>query len=395
MALAPIIPAKLTIDNGLKRTNQFIKSSTDDFQDPVYLTFRVDFFPIRQEYPQYDGLYNSSLFAPISTVEEASNQNKKVEYSAVDWLDQYYGNHSFGSGVLGNQPHPKNALLKCMYELENIQDSPWYFQSIQGIGDLWKTAHRVKEGTKKVTLTFNCLESILQPLTDVAEYYRYAIYDQDRLSYRLPDNLRWFDMVIDLIEIRDIVDYSGDFYQKETNGQVNQGLKVLQFRCKMCEFDFSDFLGGSQSEHKVYTEDKPFSPSFKVNVGWVIQEMVSLQDGADFKQMNLFSGALDSLNNRLSRFMQNATRLPGALVGSVLNELQTKIDGFALGNVYSGVNQFEQQINNVTGAITGRRPAVGPNLGGSVGSDIYPPLPNERSIRANVPNNTSDLGDAY
>jgi hypothetical protein len=402
MAIPPIIQQRPTIDSSIRRTNQFVKSSTDAFQDPVFLTFRVDFLPIPEEYPKSDGLYNSSLFGPVNTgtkVERLNGQplgifskNSRVEFSAYDWLSDYYGNSFVGSGELGT---PAQSLLKAQVILEYLQENPWYFQSIQGIGDLWKTAHRVKEGNKKTTLTFSCLESIEQHLTDLAENYRYAVYDQERLSYRLPDNLRWFDMVIDLVEIRDLVDYSGEFFTRGANGQLTRGLKVLQFRCKMCEFDFSDFLGGAQSDHKIYTEDKPFSPSFKVNVGWVIQQEIPVQEAAELRDIGMFGGALSSLSNRLSRFLQNASRLPGALAGSVLNEIQTRVDSFAMGNVYSDVNQFEQRINNLPGALTGRRPAVGPNLGGSVGLNPYPPAEAPREIRASIPNDTSDLGDAY
>ena len=45
----------------LTKTNQFIKSSYKDLQDPVFLTFDVDFFPVSEEFPRGDGLYNSSL----------------------------------------------------------------------------------------------------------------------------------------------------------------------------------------------------------------------------------------------------------------------------------------------------------------------------------------------
>lgn len=373
----------------IKRTNLFIRSSADDYQDPVFLTFTIDFFPQEEDYPRWDGLSNSNLLSmwiedkttrsftgETEATAPSSNlyKNSAVEFSAFQWLSQYYGvskNAPFNSPDRG-VPKPAAALARFSDLLKEIQDNPWYIQSIQGIGDLWKGLHRVKEGNQKTTLTLNCIDSIKQPLTEMAENYRYAVYDNDRLAYRLPDNLRWFDMVITLVEIRDIADYSGQFFYDAGDNLAGSGLRAVQFKCKMCEFDFSNFLGGSTSDHKVYTEEKPFSPSFNINVGWVIQEEVPLKDAEDYRQLGMFAGALSSLNNKITRLIQTATRLPGAIVGSVLNNIQTMIEKPIAGNVYKGFNDFLSDLNEVSGNLTGRRPAVGPPVVSNVGSDIYP-----------------------
>jgi hypothetical protein len=366
----------------IKRTNLFIKSSVDDFQDPVFLTFRIDFFPPEEQYPKFDGLRNSNL---LSTGREPTvgGVNRTVEYSTQDWLSDYYPANSF----INEEKHPADALLLFKTRLKEVQDAPWYFQSIQGIGDLWKGMHRVKEGNQKTTITINCIDSIRQPLTEIAENYRYAMYDQERLAYRVPDNMRWFDMVIDLVEIRDIADKSGQFFKYGSNGQLEKGLKVIQFRCKMCEFDFSGFMGGSQSDHRIATEEKPFSPSFNINIGWVIQEQVQLSDANSFRHMGMFAGVLDAMNSKITRFMQSAIRLPGAIIGSVLNELQTTVETKVLGNAYSGVNDFLTDMNNISGNLTGRNPVVGPPPTSNLGEEVYPPLQRPTEIK--------DLGDVY
>lgn len=372
----------------IKKTNLFIKSSVDDFQDPVFLTFRIDFFPPAEQYPKFDGLTNSSLLRDpaLEVVSEdttirPNNQNEVVEYSTETWLNEYYRGYPFTAGM-----DPRLALKQFKVKLKQVQDSPWYFQSIQGIGDLWKSMHKVKEGNQKTTLIVNCMDSIKQPLTEMAENYRYAIYDQERLAYRVPENLRWFDMVIDLVEIRDIVDRSGQFYRTDGNDLIS-GLRVVQFRCKMCEFDFSGFMGGSQSDHKTSTEEKSFAPSFNINVGWVIQEPVSLSEAHAFRQMGMFSGALDSLNSSITRFMQTATRLPGAIVGSVLNEIQTIVETKVIGNAYEGFNEFMTDFNNVSGNLTGRNPVVGPPLVSNLNEDVYPDQPTGAPV--------TSIGSAY
>jgi hypothetical protein len=348
--------------NGINRNDTFIKSAMDDLQDPLFLTFKLDFFPERESFPKGDGLYSSSLLKQpgvFDAVDKGRDQGGTVEYSTQDWLQQYYGTDYLSENIKQGHPNPYLALYKFREGLRVLQDMPWYFQSITGVGDLWKSAHTgITDGYKKLTsggLTINCLESVMQPLTDLAENYRYAMYDQDRLSYRVPENLRWFDLVIDLVEIREIVDRGGNIFKTDRKGNVLEGIKVIQFRCKMCEFDFSDFLSPvGVSDFYSYTSDKPFYPSFKIKVGWVNQEEVSLQDAADLKTVGTFSALSNIVGNRINKFIQGAGRLPGQLIGSVLNPLTSGLVGNVFGNAYEGV---ASDLKNIPTRI---RPGVRP-----------------------------------
>jgi hypothetical protein len=286
-------------------------------------------------------------------------------------------------------------------ELSVVQDAPWYFQSILGITDLWKQAHRVKEGDMKTTLTINCLESVRRPLTTIAENYRWAVYDQERLSYRLPDNLRWFDMNISLLEARNLVDHDGGFsllpigrnnsvklFEYDSNRRLTRGLKVTTFKCKMCEFDFSDFLsgGGTQNEFTIATSDRPFSPAFKINVGWVMHEEVDYEDSELMRQGNVLTSALNAIGNRLTRVLTAASGVPGAIASTLVNRAQTAIMGAALGNAYSGLNALATSINDI-GTGLGRVSPVGP--ASALNERIYSPVtPGPRVGR-------DDIGDAY
>ena len=107
----------------------------------------------------------------------------------------------------------------------------------------------------------------------------------------------------------------------------------------MCEFDFSDFLSptGALDFYTYTTIDKPFYPFFKIKVGWVNQEEVSLQDAADLKTIGLFSGLANIVGNRINNFIQGASRLPGQLIGSVLNPLKSALESEVFGSAYEGV----------------------------------------------------------
>jgi hypothetical protein len=351
--------------NGPRRWKQFVKSSIYDIQDPVFLTFDLDFFPTKYSNDGEMALYWDQLFAPPNT-DKTINTYNIVEWSALDFLTAYdspwtraYANH----------------LLSAQANLQILQDSPWYFQSIAGIDSLWKAASRVKEGNKKVEITVNCIDSIQQPLLKFAESYRRAIYDQDKLAYTLPDNLRTFDMTITLFEIRDI---------RDNAGRLTNGVQQLKYRLSRCEFDFDGFMSGPTSlEMKAFTQDQPFNTSFKIKAGWVTEELESSAQ-SDYQSLGIFSGLANSLEGRAQRFLSSAASLPARLIGDLTNQLQTRLETALSQNVYNRTNEVLS-----TNQVFGRRSPVGPVGGQTVGDDTYP----GSDVKPNVADGS--LGDVY
>ena len=351
--------------NGPRRWKQFVKSSLSDVQDPVFLTFDIDFFPPKYSNDGEMALYWDRLFAEANT-DTTINTYNIVEWSAIDFLRAY------------DSPWTRsyaNNLVSATAGLRLLQDSPWYFQGLIGVDSLWKAASRVKEGTKKVEITVNCIDSIQQPLLKFAENYRRAIYDQDKLAYTLPDNLRTFDMTITLFEIRDI---------RDNSGQLTNGLHQLKYRLSRCEFDFDGFMSGPTStEIKTFTQDQGFNTSFKIKAGWVTEESESSLD-SDYQSLGIFSGLANSLEGRAQRFLSSAASLPARLLGDLTNQLQTRLETALSQNVYNRTNEVLS-----TNRVFGRTSPVGPVGGQSVGDDNYPGV--------NVKPNVSDgsLGDVY
>jgi hypothetical protein len=352
--------------NGPRRWKQFVKSSLYDVQDPTFLTFDLDFFPVRYSTDGEMSLYWDRLFADADDEKLSKNKYNRVEWSAIDFL------RSYGS------PWTKanaDTLMAAKANLKILQESPWYFQSIIGVDSLWKAASRVKEGTKKVEITINCIDSIQQPLLKFAEYYRRAIYDQDKLAYTLPDNLRTFDMTITLFEIRDV---------KDDAGRLDNGLHQLKYRLSRCEFDFDGFMSGATStEIKAYTQDQPFNTSFKIKADWVTEESESSTD-SDYHSLGIFSGLTNSLEGRAQRFLSSAASLPARLLGDLTNQLQTKLETSLSQNVYNRTNEVLS-----TNRVFGRQSPVGPVGGQTVGDDNYPGV----NVKPNIADGS--LGDVY
>ena len=352
--------------NGPKRWKQFVKSSLNDLQDPVFLTFDLDFFPPKDlSGPDQTNLYWDALFADPDTETQSSVFNK-VETPAIDWLRLY------------GSPWTKTnwtALAAATVQLRRLMESPWYFQSITGIDSLWKAASRVKDGDKKAEITINCLDTIQQPLLQFAYNYRRAIFDQDRLCYTLPDNLRTFDMTLTLFEIRDVRD---DF------GRLTNGLYQIKYYMKRCEFDFDQFMSGpTMTEAKVYTTDQPFTTSFKIKCDWVV-ETAEYSTESDYHSLGIFSGLASSLEGRAQRFLRSAASLPARLLGDLTNQLQTGLETSLAQNVYNRSNEVLS-----TNQVFGRRSPVGPTSGIGVNDDVYPGTNTKPEI------NNNDLGDVY
>ena len=337
--------------NGTRRWKQFVKSSLNDVQDPVFLTFDLDFFPpMHARTASNDGLYFDGLFKGERSPLPDYNEYNIVEWAAIDWLERY------------GSPWTKmnwQYLADAKILLHQLQESPWYFQSIMGIDQLWKAASRVKDGDKKVEITINCLDSIQQPLLKFAEAYRRAIYDFDKLCYTLPDNLRTFDMTITLFEIRDIND---------PNGNLEDGLHQLKYRLQRCEFDFSDILNGvGSTEIKSYIEEKPFTTSFKIRAAWVMEDSEASTE-SNYHSLGIFSGLASSLGNKAQNLLGSIARLPARIIGDLTNQLQTKLETALGENVY---NRTTEVLG--TNQLFGRTSPVGPGGGGAVvNDDIYP-----------------------
>jgi hypothetical protein len=242
------------------------------------------------------------------------------------------------------------TLLKNTYEA-----APWYFQSITGISDLWKLSTSTADVNKKVTLTINTLESVDMRILQMANFYRSAIYNKSTRSYNVPDNLRYFAFDLYLFEIRNLKDFS--VFSKSTSPFTN-GNHYIKFKCKMCEFDFSETLSGGNTpiDIKSYTEDKPFSTSFKIHVNLAQEDSVFTEAG-DITldpasiDLGIFSGAVDSLANQARRQVTNLTRIPARVIGAVVNELQSTVTNLALGNAYSGQRRDFINIDRATNSI--------------------------------------------
>jgi hypothetical protein len=339
--------------NGLPpKISRFRKGTIESTEDPLFLTFYLDFSPtVANQFMKGDPFTFNSLLMDMDDIKleyDITNIPRKLEISAIEYLSRTENSlPSANPGGFAQNLRSFQMLLKNTYEA-----APWYFQSITGINDLWKLSTSPIDVNKKVTLTINTLESVDMRIIQMANFYRNAVYNKTTRSYRVPENMRQFAFDLYLFEIRNLKEYS--LFSKSPSSFTN-GMHYVKFKCKMCEFDFNDTLAGGNTpvDIKAFTEEKPFSTSFKINVGLAIEDS-EFAEASDITldpasiDLGIFSGAVTSLGNQARRQITNLTRIPARVIGAITNEIQSTVTNVVLGNAYSGQRR---DIVNIDGAV--------------------------------------------
>lgn len=159
-----------------------------DLQDPTFMSFKINFFP-DLGIGALDDLYSSSgLFRP-------DGWSTKFEFTYGDSAQEYLRN--IGSPV---RQHYHRAFTNMLWNLQ--EKSPWYFQSIQGLGDLYTFDMAQNFRGKDKVLTIECLESIDMRVSYLADLYRNFAFDLKNMREILPINLRTFNMEVHVLEFR-------------------------------------------------------------------------------------------------------------------------------------------------------------------------------------------------
>jgi hypothetical protein len=241
---------------------------TDPYDSPTFLTFALD-FRFEETAPLLEGhLWDSPLFGEKGD-------------SAINFLK----NRGYSAGA--NSMKVFKEILRYL-----TFDAPWYFQEISGLNTLWTNGTDIESGNKSkgAVLTVNTLEAVDLRITELADIYRNAVYDKVYLRERIPDNLRWFSVDIYVAEARNLRYRIPGIGQNVASalgvntgalgnivGGGNELSNVLEqygyvkFKCRQCEFDFSEsFSGGSKLD--VTTTNTPATNSFKIKVGFFEEE---------------------------------------------------------------------------------------------------------------------------
>lgn len=95
-----------------------------------------------------------------------------------------------------------NAFINTLKSINYYM--PWYWQSIEGLEELWKWKHFEDpyRGGDGALLKIACLESIDLRVTSLIDFYKKACYDFEYRRMIIPENLRKFRVSVYIEEIR-------------------------------------------------------------------------------------------------------------------------------------------------------------------------------------------------
>lgn len=159
-----------------------------DLQDPTYLTFKIDFFPDLGLSIPDDAYSSGGLFRKMI-------QQDITNYGFYDSAAEYLAR--IGSPA---RQHYLEIFANLLYQIQ--EEAPWYFQSITGLGDLYKIDPANNFRGKDKVLTIECLESIDLRMSLLADAYRNLAFEVQGMREVLPINLRTFNMHIHVLEFR-------------------------------------------------------------------------------------------------------------------------------------------------------------------------------------------------
>lgn len=245
----------------------------DPYDEPTYLTFALDFkfdeIPVPSPASEI-GLMNSPLF------------NTGGYSSAINFL-------------ISRGYNPQADGLATFREILRYLtfNAPWYFQSIEGIGEMYAQNTDQSKGfkSKAVELSIKTLEAVDLRINELAGLYRNAIFDSKFRRERVPDNLRWFSMDVYVAEFRNLRYRLPGVSQNVANtlgvntgaignvvgggnsfSNVMEQFGYIKFECRQCEFDFSKTLPIGRSVDIGGNGRKAETNSFKIKIGWVNEE---------------------------------------------------------------------------------------------------------------------------
>lgn len=308
------------------------------------------------------------------------------------------------SGLLANEQHQNSALayLKRIGQTERYNllnrfinvlsrvnsETPWIFQSIDGLEELWNVPFTESYVNKQLTL--NTLETIDGKISSLATMYRNIAYDFERHVEVLPVNLRRFSMSIYLYDFRNFDNLSQtavDLLQTVKNQDVND-LNHTLLDVGYCQFDVTSGSGPASvasnisydmtpNNLKINYEKFVISALFKSITGntKVSAESFAFTDAAvtgesEFSpdkgsKNGTFGQVKDSVNEllNLDSWKTKAVNIiddqQDAFIdrvrATVVAKLLGNVHGFALTDMmkYSTDSDYRQQFSNIYSRISG------------------------------------------
>ena len=390
--------------------------------DPTYLGFNIIFDRM------------SPLFSKETTSlgESALSYLKQTDLSRAQYLEQFIDGW-----------------------LEIADNRSYYYQEVEGLDEVWSNniggGDPFKGSARDAGIIVKCLEAIDLKMTAMMSFYRNACYDARYRRIVLPENLRHFNCLIQVVEVRKFrkvmrhlggkVQYKDSRFPGEADldafvnsknpfapstgeqaaselkdsvlGFVNDNISIVSFQLSDCEFHANSgkelFAGGVIANNGANTMA---ATSFGFSYGNMLEkndfsgtELVGDQEKKTVTDSMLTRGLNALGNGEIPQDMINevkdkakgyaAAQVEGA-ADSLINRARSIAQGLKLGNVYGLRNEIKAAITNpqaLTNIAVGGAVAASDQFGGTVDANVKE-LGDNLFPRSNQ-SDIGDLGDAF
>ena len=214
------------------------------FDEPTYLTFRLEFITDPSETAKRNLAFNN---AGVTENTQSVLYSTMYDNMPEPFLEDYgilgIGDSSFGRTYsseayldLNLGDHGRAAMLhNFKAALKDIEENfPFYFKSISGLSSLTMVNPTYGARLKDAELKIDCEEGLDLKITQLLNMYRKIVWDDTYQRWVLPDMMRYFGMRIYISEIRLFHDRRKESSWEDVNVNIfgNNG--------KGKTYDFSD-----------------------------------------------------------------------------------------------------------------------------------------------------------
>lgn len=346
--------------------------------------------------------------------------NYSDDYTSFADLENLWNDGSAWSYLILNNEKERAKNLQMFVELlSNINcNTPWYFQTISGIGEaiqrsVVNTPENFNFDTEKQEITIKCLpDAYDKRLGTLLDLYRSIIWSWETKREVLPANLRKFDMTIILFEMpivglnspRDTMGFSETIMRKANKiVETNEGFAVIYnddklgkntkltsykaFEFHNCEINYSST--GRHYDEIENSEGTPIPINIEISyddvyeirfnefmgeTGRFITDFMgdttpyTLKNNQDLLKSS-FSELPELTKENISQYEPVANGYIAQAVGGLMSWGKTKLSQLYLGNVnglsIAKIRQQLSQLGNLGATIHAIKDYTSPSFNGS------------------------------
>lgn len=264
------------------------------------------------------------------------------------------------------------AFIQGIQEVNSVR--PYYWQTIEGLSDAWNKSFSMLDpfsgSADGEGITIGCLEALDLKISALFNLYKAAVYDVKYKRTVLPKNLMYFNVYVDVLEIRKFKSIQNVLTRGNSNSGQNDTFRLINENTATITFGFEDCVWDLTALGKMFDNvtnagsNEMTVSSMKWSYSRVDMEAQfpgfgsSLSDSANLQPRTL--GGKTSMNARgiAKKILDNAAdaaqntglnalnNLKKGVLNRVERTARSLIQGPLLGNVFGQRNQILAAIRN-------------------------------------------------